>query len=145
MLKGYPGCGKSHLAAAIANEFFERTRKEVMFVVVPDLLDHLRAAFSPQSTTSLDRRFDEIKRVPLLVLDNLGTESATPWAREKLFQLLNFRYAALMPTVITTVEPDEIDPWLYMRMSDTTRCKMVPILAPGYYGSRRQQAQRTRK
>jgi DNA replication protein DnaC len=111
-----------------------------MFVVVPDLLDHLRATFSPQASTSYDRRFDEIKRAPLLVLDDLGTESATPWAREKLFQLLNFRHNALIPTVITTsAEPKQIEPWLRTRMMDVNRCQWVAITAHGYRGSRSQQ------
>ena len=58
------------------------------------------------------------------MLDDLGTESATPWAREKLFQLLNFRYNALLPTVITTSsEPKQIDPWLRTRMMDVNRCQ----------------------
>ena len=145
VLAGTNGCGKTHLAAAIANAFSERTRTDVMFVVVPDLLDHLRSAFSPQSTMPLDRRFDEVKRSPLLVLDDLGTESATPWAREKLFQLLNFRYTALLPTVITTTsEPKQIDPWLRTRMMDINRCQYLAITAPGYRGSRSQQEQRAR-
>jgi DNA replication protein DnaC len=140
VLAGANGSGKTHLAAAIANDFVERMRTDVMFVVVPDLLDHLRAAFSPQAGTSYDRRFDEIKRAPLLVLDDLGTESATPWAREKLFQLLNFRYDALLPTVITTsTDPKQIEPWLRTRMQDITHCQYVAIIAPGYRGSRSQQ------
>lgn len=142
VLSGANGVGKTHLAAAIANEFVERTRTDVMFVVVPDLLDHLRAAFSPQATTSYDRRFDDIKRAPLLVLDDLGTESATPWAREKLFQLLNFRYNALLPTVITSsADPKQIEPWLRTRMLDVSRCRWVGITAPGYRGSRAQAGQ----
>jgi len=140
VLAGDNGCGKTHLAAAVANEFVVRKRTDVMFVVVPDLLDHLRATFSPQATTSYDRRFDEIKRAPLLVLDDLGTESATPWAREKLFQLLNFRHNALLPTVITTsADPNQIEPWLRTRMLDINRCRWVAITAPGYRGSRSQQ------
>lgn len=146
VLAGTYGCGKTHLAAAIANRYVERTRTDVMFVVVPDLLDHLRAAFSPQSNTPLDRRFDEVKRAPLLVLDDLGTESATPWAREKLFQLLNFRYTALLPTVITTsADPKQIEPWLRTRMMDVNRCQYLAIIAPGYRGSQGQQEQRARK
>lgn len=146
VLAGANGCGKTHLAAAIANDFVNRTRTDVMFVVVPDLLDHLRAAFSPQANTSYDRRFDEIKRSPLLVLDDLGTESATPWAREKLFQLLNFRYVALLPTVITTSsEPKQIEPWLRTRMLDISRCRWVGILAQGYRGSRGQQDAQSRQ
>ncbi len=137
VLAGENGCGKTHLAAAIANEFVDQTRTDIMFVVVPDFLDHLRAAFSPQSGISFDRRFDEIKRTPLLVLDDLGTESATPWAREKLFQLLNYRYTAVLPTVITTSsEPANIEPWLRTRMLDVNRCRFVAITAPGYRAAR---------
>ena len=112
-----------------------------MFVVVPDLLDYLRASFSPQAAVSLDRRFDDIKKVPILVLDDLGTESATPWAREKLFQLLNYRYDAALPTVITTSQSeDKIDPRLSTRMNDAARCRFVGITAPGYRGSASQRA-----
>jgi DNA replication protein DnaC len=106
---------------------------DVMFVVVPDLLDHLRAAFGPSSTIAYDRRFDEIKNARLLVLDDLGTESATPWAREKLYQLLNYRYNALLPTVITTARSvDDTEPWLRTRMVDVERCQWCLLKAPGY-------------
>lgn len=97
---GY-GCGKTHLAAAIANEIAARGHA-VLFVVVPDLLDHLKAAFDPQSSIRYDKRFDQVRTAPFLVLDDLGTESATPWAREKLYQVFNYRYVARLPTVITT-------------------------------------------
>ena len=142
VLAGTYGCGKTHLAAAIANYQSDELHNDVRFVVVPDLLDYLRAAYSPQATTSYDRRFDEVRRTYLLVLDDLGTESATPWAREKLFQLLNYRYSASLPTVITTSStPDKIDPWLRNRMSDFSRCQFWAVIAPGYRGSRSQQQQ----
>lgn len=141
VLAGISGCGKTHLAAAIAHHRVEEAQGEVMFIVTPDLLDHLRAAFSPSSTTPYDRRFDEIKNTPLLILDNLGTESATPWAKEKLFQLLNYRYSALLPTVITTsAEPKKMEPWLRTRLFDTSRCQFRAIIAPEYRGNRSQTA-----
>jgi len=136
VLSGTYGCGKTHLASAIANHQVDIVRNEVMFVVVPDLLDHLRAAFSPEANTSYDRRFNEIKNTPLLILDDLGTESATPWAREKLFQLLNHRYNARLATVITTSDgPKEIEPRLRTRMFDKQRCQFFAITAEGYRGS----------
>ena len=94
------GTGKTHLAAAIANRRAE-LGDPPLFVVVPDLLDHLRATFSPTSQTTFDRRFEEIRAAPLLVLDDLGTQSMTPWVREKLYQLFNYRSNAELPTVVT--------------------------------------------
>jgi DNA replication protein DnaC len=148
VLAGTYGSGKTHLAAAIANKVMEHAESEdeAMFVVVPDLLDHLRSAFSPQSNISYDRLFDAVKNSPMLVLDDLGTESATPWAKEKLFQLLNYRYSALLPTVITTSStPNEIEPWLRTRMLDTARCQFCGIDAPAYRRSRTENGKKSYK
>jgi len=131
---GAYGSGKTHLAAAIANR---RAAKgyATLFVVVPDLLDHLRAAFSPQSGVTFDQRFEEVRSAALLILDDLGTESATPWAREKLYQIVNHRHTAHLPTVITTsLAPDELDPRIRSRILDETSCRLISILAPNYRG-----------
>ena len=126
--------GKTHLAAAIANHV-SRNGDSALFVVVPDLLDHLRATFNPNAITSLDKRFNEVKMAPLLVLDDLGTESATAWAKEKLYQLFNHRYNAKLPTVITTsVGIDELDRRLLSRMMDVSMCTFFVIEAPSYRG-----------
>lgn len=128
------GNGKTHLAAAIAN-YVADTGEPVLFVVVPDLLDYLRASFSPSSQARLDKRFDEVKNAPLLVLDDLGTESATAWAREKLYQLFNYRYSARLPTVITSaVAIEQLDPRLASRMLDGQRCVFFVLEAPSYRG-----------
>jgi DNA replication protein DnaC len=103
-------------------------------VVVPDLLDHLRAAFSPNSQTSYDKRFDEVRRSPLLVLDDLGTESATPWVEEKLYQLFNHRYNGRLPTIITMAKDIDLKPRLKSLILDVGRCTPFEILAPSYRG-----------
>jgi DNA replication protein DnaC len=129
---GEYGCGKTHLAAAIANQRAQQG-DAVLFVAVPDLLDHLRATFSPDSGASYDKRFEEIRTASLLVLDDLGTESATPWAREKLYQIFNHRYSARLSTVITMAQPVEaVHPRLRARMLDRTRCTVFAILVPAY-------------
>ena len=137
------GNGKTHLAAAIANEIQKRG-EPVLFILVPDLLDHLRATFNPASGARYDKRFDEVKTAPLLILDDLGTESATAWAREKLYQLFNYRYTARLPTIITTATPiDEIDPRLATRMLDGSRCTFFLLEVPSYRGGIK--PKRTRK
>ncbi|MBM4431974.1 MAG: ATP-binding protein [Chloroflexi bacterium] len=135
---GY-GCGKTHLAAAIAN-YRVYNGYPAIFVVVPDLLDHLRAAFGPSSTVGLDRRLEEIRRAPLLVLDDLGTQSATPWAQEKLFQIFDYRYNARLPTVITITQDVELDPRLKTRILDVSACQVLAITAPSYRGTQRLRA-----
>jgi len=136
VLTGDYGCGKTHLAAAIGN-YRAALGFPPLFVVVPDLLDHLRATFNPSSSVSYDRRFDEVRTAPLLILDDLGTQSATPWAKEKLYQLLNYRYNAELPTVITTSETlDHIDPRLRSRMLDARVCRVLGITVPFYQGGR---------
>lgn len=140
VLNGTYGVGKTHLAAAIANYRLAKGLGDAMFVVAPDLLDHLRAAYSPSAQTTYDRRFDEIKNTPMLILDDLGMESATPWAREKLFQLLDYRYSAALPTVITSsVQLGDIEPWLRTRIMDVSRCQTCVIPGPSYRGSHSQQ------
>ena len=137
VFEGTYGSGKTHLAAAIAN-YRAGLGDPPLFVMVPDLLDHLRAAFSPNAGTSYDRRFDEVRTAALLVLDDLGSQSATPWAKEKLHQLLNYRYNAELPTVITvakeSVEQHQVDERIITRMLDERICDYVMINAPAYQG-----------
>ena len=99
-LVGPNGCGKTHLAAAIANQSLDEGAV-VLFAVVPDLLDHLRAAFAPNATEVYDQLFAKMREAELLILDDLGAQQSSSWANEKLFQLLNYRYNMGMPTVIT--------------------------------------------
>jgi DNA replication protein DnaC len=128
------GCGKTHLAAAIAN-YQASQGKPVMFVVVPDLLDHLRATFNPNSPVTYDRRFEEVRSAPLLVLDDLGTQATTPWVKEKLYQLFNHRYTSKLPTLITSADTlEEIDARLRARMLDQRLCAIYVINAPSYRG-----------
>lgn len=132
---GNYGCGKTHLAAAIGN-YRLAFGEEPIFVVVPDFLDHLRATFNPNSNTSYDHLFEQVRTASLLILDDLGTQSATPWAREKLYQIFNFRYNAKLPTVITTAnELEDMDPRIRSRMLDARLCSMHLILAPAYIRS----------
>jgi len=135
ILTGAYGVGKTHLAASIANAQAGKGLP-ALFIVVPDLLDHLRATFNPASHVRYDQRFEEVRTSPLLILDDLGTENASSWAKEKLFQILNYRYNARLATVITTAQAiEEIEPRLRTRMLDRSRCTVVAIIAPSFRGS----------
>jgi DNA replication protein DnaC len=144
ILQGYNGCGKTHLAAAIANQLRE-SGKEVLFIVVPDLLDHLRSSFGPDSRVSYDTLFEKIKKVSVLVLDDFGEHSATPWAQEKLYQLINYRYNAQLSTVITTVLAlEDMDGSVSSRLADLKTGTSLRIQAPDYRALKTTRAPRAR-
>ncbi|MDZ4278608.1 MAG: ATP-binding protein [Dehalococcoidia bacterium] len=118
VLVGPSGCGKTHIAAAVANRCLARG-EPALFVVVPDLLDHLRAAYRPNAEVTYDELFEQVRNAPVLILDDLGTQSATPWAQEKLFQIINHRFNARLPTVVTTTVPlEKFDERLRTRLGD---------------------------
>ncbi|MFQ5873327.1 MAG: ATP-binding protein [Dehalococcoidia bacterium] len=132
VLTGLQGCGKTHLAAAIAH--YQRQKgTEVLFMLVPDLLDYLRSTYAPDSRITYDEMFNKVKMVPLLVLDDFGEQATTPWAREKLYQIINYRYNGRLPTVVTSsLALDEIDPRISSRMADPALSTVFAIIAPDY-------------
>jgi DNA replication protein DnaC len=134
VLQGVTGCGKTHLASAIVNYQYQ-AKKPALFIFVPEFLDHLRSAFNPDSKISYDRLFEKVKNTPLLVLDDFGEQAATPWAREKLYQVINSRYNARLATVITTrLSLDEIDSPIRSRFIDPKISVTFAIEAPDYRG-----------
>lgn len=101
VLRGPSGSGKTHLAAAIANARLDRG-EPACFAVVPDLLDQLRSAYEPaEGEPGFDALFEQVRTVPLLVLDDIDASAFGDWAREKLFQIVNARHVAALPTVFT--------------------------------------------
>jgi DNA replication protein DnaC len=76
---------------AIANAVNGRG-DSVYFATTPDLLDDLKATFDGGDDESYATRFERIRTVGLLVLDDIGAEKKSDFNTEKLFQLINHRY-----------------------------------------------------
>lgn len=132
LLDGTYGCGKTHLAAAIGNERIQHG-DVVLFITVPDLLDHLRSGYNAAAESTYDETFERIRNATLLIMDDLGAESPSQWAREKLFQLLNHRYSQRLATVITTnADLDTLDPRIRSRLLDSDLIRRGKISAPDY-------------
>ena len=146
VFSGDPGSGKTHLAVAVAGASLSQDSatigaslsqdRPVFFAFVPTLLDHLRATFRPDSLIGYDELFDQINTVPLLVLDDLGAETSTSWAEEKLYQIVVHRHEARLPTIITTTlnieEIGQSKPRIASRLVDTAVVNWVPFTAPNY-------------
>lgn len=125
VLLGPNGSGKTHLAAAIANHCI-KSEHVVFFMHVPDLLDHLRATYAPSSELTYSDLYMQVVEAPLLVLDGLGAHSSTPWAEEKLQQVINHRFNAELPTVVTTASDLlELDPYIRSRLQTSGLSRVI--------------------
>ena len=140
LFTGPSGSGKTHLAAAIAGKNLDQDRP-VFYAFVPSLLDHLRSTFSPDSPIGYDELFEQLKTAPLLILDDLGAESSTPWAEDKLYQIIVHRHEIRLPTVITNAfsieELEQAKPRIASRLVDSMVVDWEPITAPNYRDQRR--------
>lgn len=135
VLNGGPGAGKSHLAAAIANALLARNRQPVLFLNVPDLLVFLRAGFQTRDgrDPDFDSRLHTIKGFPVLILDDWGAHSDTPWADEQLYLILNFRTERALPTVVTTNLPLEgLEARIESRLRNRHLSRVITIDVPDF-------------
>lgn len=120
-LFGTYGCGKTHLGRAMQlwRNDIANSVAGAAFVVVPDLLDYIKATFSQDAHESYDQRFDRIRNAPFLILDDIGAEKATDWADEKLFQIFNWRYNHGFPTVVlTNIALEDLEPRIASRLHE---------------------------
>jgi DNA replication protein DnaC len=142
VLCGPYGCGKSHLAYAIAGALC-RARRPVYVSPVPDLLDALRQSFDRKNGDEpFEKRFDLVRNADLLVLDDLGAQNDTPWAAEKLYQIVDHRYRRRLPLLITTnvnlyAPQGRIEPRILSRILDGANlpdgfCRVVLLQAQDF-------------
>ena len=130
ILSGDHGSGKTRLAAAIANRVIGRGHV-ALFMHLPDLMDHLRASFGPTSEMSYTDLFEKVRSTPLLILDNVGGSASTPWALEKLQQIVNHRFNAELPTVFTSaVAVGGLDPYLRARIEAPNLSQILTLRRP---------------
>jgi DNA replication protein DnaC len=107
VLVGKAGSGKTHLAVGILRAIAEAKRDtdetfslfRSKFVVVPEFLDTLRERISDPMVRD---PLPALMEAPLVVLDDLGREKPTEWVTDRLYVLVNRRYNAKLPTVVTT-------------------------------------------
>jgi DNA replication protein DnaC len=88
LLVGPCGTGKSHLAQAIGHAV-ARMGHDVLFTTQTQLLNSLRQA---QAVGSLERRFQTLAHVPLLIIDDFGLKPLRPPEDEAFHDLVAERY-----------------------------------------------------
>ncbi|WCK55529.1 primosomal protein DnaI [Aneurinibacillus sp. Ricciae_BoGa-3] len=98
-LYGPFGVGKSHLMGAAARRLAERGIASLM-VYMPDFFRELKDSFSDNS---VQQKIDVLKQVPVLILDDIGAETLSPWARDEILgAILQYRVSENFPVLYTS-------------------------------------------
>ena len=101
-LCGNFGSGKTYLIAATFNELGKDGIKSAI-VFWPEFLNSLKASFNSEVKSEFKDKYNYVKKVPLLLIDDLGAESVTPWSRDEILcPLLQYRMDEKLPTFFTS-------------------------------------------
>ncbi|PCN55616.1 replicative DNA helicase, partial [Clostridioides difficile] len=96
---GDVGSGKTYLACSIANELIERKQVKVKIMNLSQVINQIqKSAFKVDSNEIISN----LSNIPLLILDDLGIERDTSYAREQVYNIINSRYLKGKPTIFTT-------------------------------------------
>ena len=103
-LHGNFGTGKTYLIAALFNELAKKGEKSAI-IYFPEFLRTLKASFKnsdPEEATFSDK-YEYIKRIPFLLIDDIGAENVTAWGRDEILgTLLQYRANEKLPTFFTS-------------------------------------------
>lgn len=102
-LHGNFGAGKTYLIAALFNEFAKKGIKSAI-IYFPEFLRTLKASFQKnEEEYTFSDKYEYIKKIPLLLIDDIGAENVTAWGRDEILgTLLQYRMNENLPTFFTS-------------------------------------------
>lgn len=97
-LYGSFGCGKTYLIASVFNELAkENVKSAILFW--PEFLRNLKSSFG----SDFEEKMTKIKKVELLLIDDIGAETTTAWGRDEILgPILQYRMNEKLPTFFTS-------------------------------------------
>jgi len=99
---GDNGVGKTHLAVAVLRELVTSRGARGQFWDFHELIREIKSSYDPETKTTELQVLEPVVEADVLLLDDLGAWKMTDWMNDTLFYILNSRYMAKRPTVITT-------------------------------------------
>ena len=132
LMSGLPGTGKTFYANCIANEIQSKGYTVLSF----NLSGYLRKIQEDYSNkrdfvSEEEKLLHAVKEVDLLVIDDLGSEKLSDWGMEKVYNLIDERYKANKPIIITTnLDKDGLEEHLMLNGSDKLLDRIRAITTP---------------
>ncbi len=163
LFTGGNGVGKTHLSVAVLQELVEQKGVRGQFWDFNELIREIRNSYNPETHMTEMMVLEPVVETDLLVLDDLGAWKMTDWMNDTLFSILNSRYLARKPTVVTTNYQDaDLDKvraadslvrreYLVERIGQRLRsrlmemCLVVPLDGPDFRQMRQQGHQFVRR
>lgn len=95
------GTGKTHLAAAVLNHIISTCVTPVLAATMQELTAKLKQTYGEDNgdEENIIKTYTEVE---LLLIDDLGSEQPTEWTADRIFRIINGRYNANLPTVVTS-------------------------------------------
>lgn len=126
-LNGNFGCGKTFLLSAMLNELAKNGRK-VAIIYYPEFLRSLKESF--KNNDEFQYKFNYIKKIDYLLLDDIGAESVTEWGRDEILgTLLQYRMENNLSTFFTSnLTIDELEVHLSTTNKDIDKVKSRRII-----------------
>lgn len=124
-LTGSFGSGKTYMIAALFNEMAKKGVQSAL-IYYPEFLRSLKSSFQ----TNYSEKFDYIKKVPLLLLDDIGAENCSAWSRDEVLgPILQYRMEQDLPTFFTSnLTMDELEQSLAITTSGADKVKARRIV-----------------
>ncbi len=127
-LYGNFGCGKTYLVSALFNELAKKDIRSTI-IYFPEFLRSLKASFG-NIEDNYEERFDAVKEANLLLLDDIGAEKLSDWARDEVLGvILQYRMEEHLPTFFTSnLSLKELEEHLQIGRSSEDKIKARRII-----------------
>ncbi len=124
-LNGSFGSGKTYLIAALFNDMAKKNIKSAI-IYYPEFLRDLKASFN----RDYEEKFNYIKKVELLLLDDIGAENVTTFSRDEVLgPILQYRMEENLPTFFTSnLTLEELESNLAITTSGVDKVKARRII-----------------
>lgn len=120
ILIGKPGTGKSHLCCGMISALCHDHK--VKRIDLPDLIREIRATWTRDHGKREEAVLDYYGSVELLIIEEIGTGAGSDDERAKIFQVVNRRYEAMLPTVlVSNLDMDALKKEIGERVIDRLR------------------------